>query len=99
MEDHTPMDLIDKLPFRQIVHLVDQPANFRLVVAIQVFFCDLWRRRIGKCLDPHHIEIPAAWFQLCATTNAKYRRVVAGIVVGHPAIVIDVSRVVFNSTF
>ena len=31
------MDLIEKLSFRQIVHLVDQTTDFRLEIAAQMF--------------------------------------------------------------
>ena len=80
------MNLIEKLPFRQIVHLVDQATDFRAVIAIQIFFGDRWRRRIGACLDPHHVEVSTAWPKLSATTGAEYRRVVTDIVVGHHGI-------------
>ena len=52
-EKQATMDLIEKFPFRQIVHLIDEATDFCSVIALQIFFGDRWRRTIGECLDPH----------------------------------------------
>ena len=52
-----PVNLVHEFPFRQVPHLVDQPLDFRPMIVLHVIFRKPWRRRIGKGLDPHHVEI------------------------------------------
>ena len=81
------MHLLGKLPFRLVVHLVDQATDLRPQISLQIFFGDDWRRRIGECLDLHDIKVSAAGLKIRATTGAEEWSVVGVIVVSHRAIV------------
>jgi hypothetical protein len=66
------------------------------VIVRQVCFKQSWRRRIGKGLDPHHVEIASPWRQFGTTAGAKQRHFMAGVIFGHAAILRHAGSTVKN---